>query len=128
MLNYKMIDIKGKADERGRLFFIQNSELPFQIKRVFWMKPKKERGNHANRKTRQCMICLQGKCKINIDNGKEKEEITLDKEDKGLIIEPNIWRTISEFSKDCIILVLASEEYNKDDYIRNYKKFKEVYS
>ncbi len=124
-----MIDIESRSDERGKLSFIQNSQLPFKIKRVFWINAKadKERGNHAHYKTRQCIICIKGKCKITLDDGKHKEEVSLDNDDKGLIVEPQFWRTMYDFSPDCILLILASEEYSEKDHIRDYKKFKEVY-
>jgi hypothetical protein len=129
MLNYKLIDIKSKSDERGELSFIQNPEIPFEIKRVFWIKPKigKERGEHANYKCKQCIICVNGKYKITLDDGKNKEEI-IPNNNQGLILEPNLWRTMSDFSDDCILLILASEKYDEKDYIRDYKKFKGVYS
>jgi len=128
MLKYGIIDIENIADERGELSFIQNSNLPFEIKRVFWIKPKKdkERGNHANYKCKQCIICINGKYKMSLDDGKDKKEIILSK-NQGLILGPSLWRTMSDFSDDCILLVLASEEYDEKDYIRNYKKFKEAY-
>ena len=128
MLNCKVIKIECRTDQRGKLSFIQNSNLPFDIKRVFWIIPKDKRGKHAHYKTKQCMICIKGWCNVKLDNGKEKEEITLKDNDKGLIIEPNFWHSISGFSEDCIILVLASEEYDEKDYIREYNKFIEVYS
>ena len=63
---------------------------------------------------------------MSLDDGKDKKEIILSK-NQGLILGPSLWRTMSDFSDDCILLVLASEEYDEKDYIRNYKKFKEAY-
>ncbi len=130
MKKIKIIDIKNKSDERGKLSVIQKSDIPFQIKRVFWIQGmnKEERGKHAHYKARQCIICIQGKCKIKFDDGKNKKELILiDNDNKGFIKEPNFWITIYDCSPDCILLVLVSEEYDEKDYIRSYKKFKEVY-
>jgi dTDP-4-dehydrorhamnose 3,5-epimerase len=129
MLKYKIINIESKSDERGELSFVQNSNLPFETKRFFWIKPKKEkeRGNHANHKCKQCIICISGKYNMSLDDGKDKEEVILSK-NKGLILEPNIWRTMSDFSDDCILLILASEEYDEKDYIRDYRKFKNLHT
>ena len=125
-----IIDIKSKSDERGKVSFIQESEIPFPVKRVFWIKPNNtsNRGTHANYKCKQCFICVKGKFKVTLDDGSKKEEVILDSDDKGLVVEPMIWRTLSDFSDECIILVLASEEYDEADYIRDYDKFKEVCS
>lgn len=126
----KKINIKRILDERGSLSFIQESNLPFHIKRIYWMKdipPNQIRGNHAHYKNRQVIIIVEGSCKICIDDTEKKKELSLNKDKFGVIIEPNYWHSIYEFSKDCIILVLASEEYEESDYIRDYNKFKEIY-
>jgi dTDP-4-dehydrorhamnose 3,5-epimerase-like enzyme len=116
-----LIEIKQKSDDRGDLSVIE--KLPFKVKRVYWIKGNnKKRGEHAHHKTTQCLICIKGKCKINLDDGKEKSEILLDTDKKGLIVKPYIWHSM-EFENDSILLILASKEYKEKDYIRDYNKF-----
>jgi len=125
-----MIDIKHRQDERGILASIEDLNLPFSIKRVFWIAgidPKLKRGSHAHYKTRQCLICIQGNCNVYLDDGKETEDVALEAKGPGLILEPHMWHYVHKFSEDCIFLVLASQKYDEKDYIRNYEKFKEVY-
>jgi len=124
-----MINIKNFVDERGELSFLQNSDIPFEIKRVYWMRglADEERGRHAHYKTKQCIICLNGSCKIGLDDGNEKKELVLENNNKGLIIEPDFWHKLYDFSPECLLLVLASEEYDEKDYIKDYDEFKKVY-
>ena len=130
MMQYKIINIKGISDDRGSLAVLENHDLPFKIKRVFWIKGVNSnavRGNHAHYKTKLCLVCINGQCKINLDDATKKIDLSL-RNNQGLILQPHFWHTISEFSDDCILLVLASEEYDEKDYIRDYSKFKEVYN
>ena len=69
------------------------------------------------------MICVSGSCKIHLDNGYETAEVVLDKPNEGLYIANNMWREMYDFSHDAVLLVLASELYTEDDYIRNYDDF-----
>lgn len=129
MLKIESIDIKSFIDERGQLSVLENSNLPFEIKRVYWMQGMndKERGNHAHYKIKQCIVCIKGRCSMKFDDGREKKEVVLSSNGKGLIIEPYMWHLLYNFSPDCILMVLSSEEYLEEDYIRDYNKFKEVY-
>ena len=81
------------------------------------------RGYHAHKQLEQILICIHGSCKILMDNGKEKETVLLDKPYEGLYISNNIWREMYDFSPDAVLMVLASEYYTEDDYIRNYEDF-----
>ena len=123
------VDIRFSEDERGKVVFVEDSELPFDIKRCFWIRPSGSlsRANHANRRCRQCIICLSGSFKLTLDDGVNKKEVILDSDTKGYIIEPSSWRILSDFSSNCVILVLASEPYSNEDYIRDYETFKKEY-
>lgn len=130
MLEVQWVDVKNKIDERGKLSIIQNAELPFEIKRIFWIYDVErgmKRGNHAHYNSRQFTLCVRGSCKILLDNGKEKREVNLKADNKGIIVEPYMWHHMSDFSEDCILLVLASNEYDERDYIRSYDEFKQTY-
>lgn len=126
-MKYKIIDFQKHGDERGMLIALEeNEEIPFNIKRVYYMYdtlPNVRRGFHAHKKLRQILICVSGKCKIHLDDGKETVEINLDKPYEGLFIENAIWREMYDFSDNAVLMVLASELYDESDYIRNYEEF-----
>lgn len=121
----KLIEIKNLGDARGDLVsFESNKSIPFQIKRVYsLLNTIHSRGYHAHKELKQVLVCLSGKCTVILDNGFTKESVVLDSFNKGLLIEAMTWREMHEFSKDCVLLVLASEHYNEDDYIRDYQTF-----
>ncbi|MCS1394253.1 FdtA/QdtA family cupin domain-containing protein [Lysinibacillus boronitolerans] len=128
----EIIEIGILGDERGNLSVIESFiHIPFDIKRVFYIYSTKEnvhRGFHAHYKTRQALISVSGSCKVFLDNTIRTDEVLLDAPNKVLILEPNDWHEMYDFSEDCVLLVLASELYDSKDYIRDYNKFLEVYS
>ena len=71
----------------------------------------------------QILFCVHGSCKVRLDNGKEKKVVPLEKPYEGLYIPNNMWREMFDFSPDAVLMVLASEVYNEDDYIRDYRDF-----
>ena len=81
------------------------------------------RGYHAHRCLEQILIPIHGTCKIHLDNGSETAEVLLDKPYEGLYIANNMWREMYDFSEDAVLMVLASEYYDENDYIRDYDKF-----
>lgn len=112
-----IIKLPTIADNRGSLTVIEKV-LPFSIKRVYYIYDVvSQRGGHGHKKTIQALVAINGGCDVFIDNGKEKKEFTLDSKDKCLIVYPEDWHTMDNFSKDAILLVLSSEFYDKDDYI-----------
>lgn len=124
-INKYVFEIHG--DERGQLVALEElKNIPFIIKRVYYMYDTGggvQRGHHAHRSLEQILICVHGSCKILLDNGEEKEIVTLDKPNEGLYIANNIWREMFDFSEDAVLMVLASELYDETDYIRNYDDF-----
>ncbi|NRA16457.1 MAG: WxcM-like domain-containing protein [Oceanospirillaceae bacterium] len=116
-------------DSRGCLVALEgNKTVPFDIKRVYYIfktQEKVSRGFHAHKDLTQIAVCISGKCRMILDDGKSREDVWLDNPNKGLLIESMVWREIHDFSIDCILLVLASEHYNETDYIRDYSKFLE---
>jgi len=117
------------GDERGQLVSLEEFiDIPFKIKRVYYMYDTKEkirRGFHAHKSLEQIMICIHGSCKILLDNGTEKKVVYLEKPYEGLYVSNNIWREMYDFSKDAVLMVLASDIYREEDYIRNYEEFLE---
>lgn len=122
-----LIEFPALGDERGALVALEaNKTVPFAIKRVYYIfdtQPGTSRGFHAHKALQQVAICVKGKCRMLLDNGKEREEVWLDEPTKGLIINDMIWREMHDFSPDCVLLVLASEHYDESDYIRSYDDF-----
>lgn len=115
------------GDERGMLVALEeHKDIPFEIKRVYYMYDTKEgvrRGFHAHKSLEQILICIHGSCKILMDNGKEKKIVSLEKPYEGLYISNAIWREMYDFSPDAVLMVLASDIYREEDYIRDYDEF-----
>lgn len=118
------------GDSRGQLVALEeNKEIPFHIKRVYYIYDTQNgvrRGFHAHRSLKQLLICVHGSCKVLLDDGTEKEVVTLDKPYEGIFIQSNMWREMYDFSPGAVLLVLASEIYDESDYIRDYNKFLEL--
>lgn len=115
------------GDERGQLVALEeHKDIPFEIKRVYYMYDTGKgvtRGQHAHKSLEQILICIHGSCKLMLDNGKEKKIVALEKPYEGLYISNNIWREMYDFSSDAVLMVLASDVYKEEDYIRNYDEF-----
>jgi dTDP-4-dehydrorhamnose 3,5-epimerase-like enzyme len=113
-----LIDLKTFTDTRGNLTVIEKV-IPFDIKRIFYIYGVDEsvRGGHRHHKTIQAAICIKGSCRIWNDDGKTKTEFLLDRPDKCLILEPADWHSMSHFTEDAILMVLASEYFDANDYI-----------
>ena len=115
------------GDERGQLVALEEfKDIPFNIKRVYYMYDTVEgvtRGHHAHKSLEQILICIHGSCKIKLDNGSEKKVVLLEKPYEGLYVSNNMWREMYDFSKDAVLMVLASEVYDENDYIRDYDEF-----
>jgi dTDP-4-dehydrorhamnose 3,5-epimerase-like enzyme len=116
------IDLTTFTDPRGNLTVIERS-VPFEIKRIFYIYGvnKSVRGGHRHHNTIQAAICLQGKCTIYNNNNIKESEFVLDKPSKCLILNPEDWHQMSDFSDDAILMVLASEFFDPEDYI--YQKY-----
>lgn len=124
----KILEFSDLGDERGNLVVVEGSgiDIPFSIKRVFYIYGSDAeviRGRHANRKTEFVLINVSGKSKVKVDNGYEKRIIDLDRPRMGLYLSTMVWKDMFEFSPDSVLLVLASEHYDTEEYIRNYDDF-----
>ena len=130
MAKVTQIMFPAHGDSRGQLIALEalTELVPFEIKRVYYIydtTPGTIRGKHAHKELKQVLICVSGACTIECElpNG-VKTQHRLDWPDRGLLIEGLVWREMKEFSKDAVLLVLASEHYDEKDYIRDYDVFK----
>lgn len=128
--SWELIQFSSKGDTRGELVAIESQkEIPFSIKRVYYLintKKDVRRGFHAHKNLDQILIAISGSCKILVENHKKREEFFLNDCKVGLRITNLVWREMYDFTPDCALLVLASQHYDPDDYIRDYQKFAEM--
>ena len=128
-MKYKLIDFKVHGNQDGKLVALEKNEVfPFEIKRVYYIWDTVHdaiRGKHAHKNLQQVIVCVRGQCDFILDDGVEKKNVHLSNPAQGLYITNNIWREFTNFSDDCVVMVLASEKYNPDDYIHNYSEFVE---
>lgn len=126
----RFLSLPEVEDLRGKLSFAEvGAELPFAPKRFFTVSdvPTKEvRGEHAHRALEQILICVNGSLAVVVDNGARRAEITLDRPDRGLYLPPMTWATQYRYSRDAVLLVLCSDLYDPDDYIRDYDEFAQL--
>jgi hypothetical protein len=124
------IDLPKILDERGNLSFIEAPRnIPFEIKRVYWIYDVpggEKRGGHAYRELNELIIAISGSFDVTIDTGTEIKKFTLNRSYKGVYIPKMVWRSLDNFSTNALCLILASEEYKADDYIRDYDEFKSL--
>ncbi len=119
----------GKIEnDRGNLTVVQSEEtVPFDIRRVFYLYdiPGGEaRGAHAHKSCHQFLVAASGSFEVTLDDGVRKKTVFLNRPFTGLHIPPGIWAAEQDFSSGAVCLVLASEPYDEDDYIRDYESFK----
>ena len=123
----KLYELPLFVDLRGSLSFAEyDTSLPFPPRRyflIFDVPSKDVRGEHAHRKCQQLLVCAKGSCSVVVDDGENRTEILLDRPNLALYLPPMIWATQYKYSNDAVLLVLASETYDADDYIRDYDLF-----
>ncbi len=128
-MNYKLMEMSVFGDERGKLVSLEsNKNIPFDIKRVYYIfdtLPDQDRGQHAHKNLEQVIVAMDGACQFVLDDGKNRETVWLNRPDVGLYIGKNMWREMKHFSYGCKLMVIASDHYNPEEYIRNYSDFLE---
>lgn len=125
-MNIKIIDIPKIERPEGNIGVVEKEVIPFDIKRVYYLfdvPSSAKRGGHAHKSLSQVLIALSGSFDVVLKDGNSTETITLNKPDKGLLIDCTIWRELENFSSGSVCLVLASDIYKEDDYIRDYEQF-----
>lgn len=126
-MNYNLLKFSVHGDNEGNLVALEeNKDIPFDIKRVYYIYGTSRntvRGKHSHINLEQVIICINGSCDFILDDGNERLKIHLDSPNEGLHIKGKIWREFTNFSSDCVVMVLASEYYDPFDYIRDYNDF-----
>ena len=126
-MHIDFIDIKFKKDKRGNLGIIEYKNLPFKIKRTYFLNKMPLdafRAGHAHKKLNQLIICLNGKAILKLCDGIKTKKIILNKNsDQCLWLKPGLWREIVNLHKETVLMVLASESFEVKDYIRDFNLF-----
>ena len=124
------IALPVRGDDQGRLVALETGAVvPFAIARAYYIfatLPGVTRGRHAHRRLTQLAVAVSGSCTMTLDDGERRASIRLDNPAEGLIIGSMVWREMSDFSPDCVLLVLADSPFDEDDYIRDYALFQEL--
>ena len=126
---------KRHSDRKGNLTVVENGDsstesaqgtLPFDVKRVYYLYDVpggENRGSHAHKDLSQLIIAASGSFRVTLDDGKCKRSFFLNRPYQGLYVKPGLWRDLEDFSSGAVCMVLASEVYQAEDYIRNYDEF-----
>ncbi|HEY1195829.1 FdtA/QdtA family cupin domain-containing protein [Flavobacterium sp.] len=123
----QLIEIPKIQDRRGNLSVIEGKTIPFVSKRVYYLydvPSGSKRGGHAHIEQQEFLIALSGSFDVILKDGKSTKTVTLNKPNVGLLIVSGIWRELKNFSSGSVCLVLSSDEFKEEDYIREYKKFR----
>lgn len=124
----RMLEFPQRGDDRGHMVIVEgNQDIPFEIKRIFYIYGSDKnviRGQHANLRSDFVLVNVAGKSKVKIKDGKGNEAIfSLNRPHTGLYIPRMTWKDMYDFSDDSVLLCLASEHYDSEEYIRNYDEF-----
>jgi oxalate decarboxylase/phosphoglucose isomerase-like protein (cupin superfamily) len=125
-MDSKIITLPKAEDPFGNYAIIEGNTLPFDIKRVYYLydiPSGAERGGHSHINQREFLVAVSGSFDVILKNGNEEVTVTLNKPDKGLLINTNIWRELNNFSSGAVCLVMASDVFDEADYIREYSDY-----
>lgn len=129
MKNCKIVNFNEIIDHRGKMIPIEYpKQLEFPLKRIYYIYDVKDgvrRGYHSHNDLEQILIAVHGKVKVLIKTPYEEEIVELDSPNKGLYIGPMIWREMFDFENEAVLVVLASHEYDENDYIRDWNDYLE---
>ncbi len=127
--NCNVVELPNIHNRAGNITVVQNGPLlPFEVRRVYYLYDVpggSERGGHAHKALHQLIVAVSGAFDVILDDGVNKKTVQLNRPYYGLLIIPGIWRELVNFSSGAVCLVLASEKFNPDDYIRDYAVFKQ---
>lgn len=125
-MNTTLLSLPKIEDHRGNLSVIEKETIPFEIKRVYYLydvPSGAERGGHAHKEQQEILIALSGSFDVILNDGKTEKTITLNKPNQGLLIGSGVWRELKNFSSGCVCLVIASDIFDENDYIREFDEF-----
>jgi len=127
----QMLEFPQNGDARGQLVIVEGGvDIPFDIKRIFYIYGSDSevvRGQHANKRTEFVLINVSGQSKVRVKDGKGNEAVfSLNRPHTGIYLPKMVWKDMYEFSEDSVLLCLASEHYDSEEYIRDYDKFTEL--
>ena len=125
-MNIEIINIPKVEHYRGNIAVIEKDVVPFDIKRVYYLydvPSSAKRGGHAHKDQIELLIALSGSFDVILKDGKTTQTVTLNKPDKGLLIKTNVWRELENFSSGSVCLVVVSDVFEEEDYIRNYDDY-----
>jgi len=124
-----VIELSVNHHENGNLTVVENGEnIPFDVNRIYYLydvPAGESRGGHAHRELKQLIVAASGSFNVVLFDGNDKRTVTLNRPFNGLLVVPGIWRELDDFSSGSVCLVLASHEYNENDYIREHGEFLE---
>ena len=124
--NCKILSIPKIEDPRGNLSVIENDVIPFDIKRVYYLydvPSGAERGGHSHKEQQEFLVALSGSFDVILNDGKVEKTVSLNKPFEGLLITNGIWRELKNFSSGAVCLVIASDVFLEEDYIREFEDF-----
>lgn len=124
----EVIDLPKVKDERGNLTFVEKGNIPFEMKRVYWIYDVpggQERGGHAFERQQEVIVALSGSFSVKVNDGKQNATYNLNRSYYGLYIPNGLWRHMEDFSTNAVAFVIASTCYDEDDYVRDFNLFKE---
>ena len=123
----RIIDLPKIADPRGNLTVAEGmKDVPFGVARVYWVYDVpggESRGGHAHKHCREFIVAVSGSFTVTLDDGKERTTVLLNHPYQGLLVETGVWRTLEDHSSGAVCLVLASDPFCEEDYIRDYGEF-----
>lgn len=126
-MDIDIITIPKVENAFGNLGIIEKETIPFSIQRVYYLydvPSSASRGGHAHKQLKQLLVALSGSFDVVLKDGTEQKVVTLNKPDKGLLINSNIWRELENFSSGAVCMVIASQAYDEQDYIRDFEDYK----
>jgi hypothetical protein len=125
-----LINLPKHLDLRGNLSFIEeDTHLPFKIKRVYWIYDVpggEKRGGHAFKETEELIVALSGSFDVILNDGEREYKYSLNRSYYGVLIPKMMWRSIENFSTNSLAIIIASTEFNEEDYVRDFDEFKRM--
>jgi len=123
----RIINLPKIFDPRGNLTVAEGGKnIPFDIARTYWVYDVpggESRGGHAHKQCKEFIVAVSGSFTVTLDNGTEKKPYHLNHPWQGLLVDTGIWRTLDDFSSGAVCLVIASEPFAEEDYIREYDEY-----